>query len=77
MSKEQTPAEPAETEKDEKEAKVVWMSCRATPGCKGNQAEMMGMAQGGMKIGGALIASGGAVVRYKCQTCNASFVIST
>lgn len=58
--------------------KVVWIACRATPECSGNQAEViMTLHHDPFGIGGSKIADGPSKsIRYKCLTCNREFHIT-
>jgi len=58
--------------------KPVWIACRATEGCPGNQAEIVFIqgSQSGDGKGGFTPAAGGRFVRYKCLTCNKAFHIA-
>jgi len=61
--------------------KPVWIACRATPDCPGNLAVMIfsrsNSPVGSVAIGSFEASQGGNWTRYKCQTCNRDFVIST
>jgi len=50
------------------EEKIVWIACRATRGCEGQQAVMVFRHKSG---------GGGHNARYRCTTCNGSFHINT
>lgn len=41
--------------------KIVWMNCKATPGCDGRQAEVVFTLPDGTGVNST---------RYRCQTCN-------
>lgn len=47
----------------------VWMSCRATEGCKGTKAKIVFMQRLPLQAGG------GTALRYKCLTCGGAFHI--
>lgn len=49
------------------EKKIVWVNCRATPGCGGNQALVVRKFK---------LSAGGKSIRYKCMKCNRNFHIS-
>lgn len=44
----------------EEKPKLIWMACRATPGCEGRTANLVRNFE----------TAGGRVVRYVCTTCN-------
>lgn len=46
--------------------KMVWVACRATPGCEGKQATVVFSKK---------TPGGGSVTRYKCGTCGGAFHI--
>jgi len=49
------------------EDEVVWMKCRATKGCPGNEAKVE-MKQ--------KLPTGGTFLKYKCLTCGKGFGIT-
>lgn len=61
------------SENQKGEGKVVSIACRATTGCKGDQAHMKVLKQN--NLGG--LAGGGRLIRYTCKTCGKPFTIST
>ena len=66
----QNPQAPAEPPK-----KIVWIKCRASEGCEGNQAEIVFVHNASPVSGdGSFIPeAGGRSVRYKCTTCGNPF----
>lgn len=66
-----------------KEKQVVWIRCRAQEDdrCSGNQAEIVfsKSVQNQLAAYGEhhLDLGGGRMTRYRCQTCNGIFTIST
>jgi hypothetical protein len=61
------------------EKKPVWIACRATPDCPGNQALLIAK-RSNAPVGamGAFNASqGGSTTRYRCLTCKGTFQITT
>ena len=48
--------------------KTVWIACRATPNCPGNQA---------IVVFSKRHAGGGSNTRYRCTVCNRTFHIGT
>lgn len=79
---------PAESEK-----KGVWIKCRATASCEGNEAEIVSSQENHLtmetidptnpnprskkKTNTTILAGGGRVTRYRCLSCKRSFTIST
>jgi len=67
---------------DDKKA-PVWIRCRATEGCDGNQADIVFTqkqqpvkAKTGVVGGTFTLAEGaGKIIRYRCTTCNKVFHI--
>jgi len=58
--------------------KIVWMSCRASEGCEGKQAEIVWSkaAQPVNPGGGFNPQAGGRSIRYRCLTCGQPFHVS-
>lgn len=50
------------------EEKVVWIACRATPGCEGNQAVIVF----NKTLHDGMLPQGTAI-RYRCTTCKKPF----
>ena len=63
---------------DEQPKKIVWMSCRATAGCEGKQAEIVfsRVAQPMMPGGGFNPQAGSRSIRYRCLTCGQPFHVT-
>ena len=61
------------------EKKIVWMACRATEGCKGNQAEIVFIQTSASNLpgGGFVPEAGGRSIRYKCLTCGKPFHVKS
>jgi len=61
------------------EKKTVWIACRATEGCPGNQAEIVFSRSNNPAgaDGGFFPAAGGRTIRYRCQTCGKPFHVRT
>ena len=59
------------------EEKKVWIACRATPGCAGNQAVVVfNRTTVPTGPGGTFSPEGaGRVIRYRCCTCGGAFHI--
>ncbi len=55
--------------------KVVWIACRATPNCPGNQAVMVFSKS--RQPTQSDFAMGGSITRYRCKTCGGAFHIGT
>jgi hypothetical protein len=70
MADQQQPTQP--------EKKIVWIACRATEGCTGNQAEIVfaRVNQSSLPGGGFVPVMGGKSIRYRCLTCNRPFHVS-
>lgn len=62
MSQQQKPVIPPK--------KTIWMKCRAGGACEGNQAYCSMVFKKG------LLQGGGTSRRYRCLTCNGSFVVT-
>ena len=60
------------------EEKVVWIKCRASEGCEGNQAVIVfSRAHSTVQGGGFIPAAGGRMTRYRCLTCGKSFHVTS
>ena len=57
---------------------IVWMACRGTTGCEGQQAEVIfsRVAQPITSDGGFQPHAGGRSIRYRCLTCGQPFHIT-
>ena len=53
------------------EKKIIWMKCRASEACDGNQAYAT------MIFARPFVQGGGKTVRYRCLKCNGVFSITT
>ena len=58
--------------------KKVWIACRATEGCPGQEAELEIIKRNDpLEISGMKLAEGsGKVIRYKCTTCKRVFRVA-
>jgi len=61
------PLSPKEYPKGE----IVWIKCRATKNCKGNQAEVVRAQDATSELG-----YGGRMSGYRCMTCKRVFFIT-
>lgn len=49
---------------------IVWMKCRASEACPGNQAYISLLTRN------PLVAGGGTSYRYRCTTCNGAWQVT-
>lgn len=63
---------------DQPKKKIIWMACRGTTGCPGNQAEVVfcHVAQPLTPEGGFNPQAGGRSIRYRCLTCGQPFHVT-
>jgi len=62
--RQRVPKVPPVPQGPKKPERIVWFSCRATPGCEGKQAAVV-FTKG--------ISGQDSTTRYRCQTCGGSF----